>query len=92
MYPEKVHIFLSNRPPAWKNRWCRKRIPPVIKTFPLDRVYAKEYIRSQQAKDFLERNIDEIARELILNEVTEEDFHDLFQEECERYSEYLECE
>ena len=47
---------------------------------------------SQEERDFLEVNIDEIANALLANNATEEDIHDLLQEECERYSEYLELE
>ena len=47
---------------------------------------------SQEAKDFLENNIDEIVQELIRLKVTEESFLDLFQQEIEKYDEYLNIE
>ena len=46
----------------------------------------------QEAKDFLEANIDKIVAEMIRLEVTEEDFLDLFQQEIEKYEEYLDLE
>ena len=47
---------------------------------------------SQEAKDFLEANIDEIEAEMLRLEATEEDFLDLFQQEIEKYEEYLDLE
>ena len=47
---------------------------------------------SQEAKDFLERNIDDIAKELIRLETTEEDFLDFLQNEVEKYTEYADKE
>lgn len=47
---------------------------------------------TQEAKDFLEQNIDEIAKELHRLEVDEDEFLDLFQQEIEKYEEYLAIE
>ena len=47
---------------------------------------------SQDAKDFLEKNIDEITTELLRLKVTDKDFTDLFQNEIEKYTEYIECD
>ena len=47
---------------------------------------------SQEAKDFLERNIDEIAEELLRIKVEADEFIDRFQEEIEKYDEYLNLE
>ena len=62
----------------------------------IKRIKEKAYIAfeedNRQARDFLESNIDEIAKELQSIKVTEENFEDLFQEEIERYEEYLAIE
>ena len=47
---------------------------------------------SQETRDFLEQNINEIVTELIRLEATEDSFLDLFQNEIEKYSEYLAIE
>jgi len=49
---------------------------------------------SLKAKDFLERNIDEIENALFeLNPFEDEnEFIDRFTEEIEKYSEYLDCD
>jgi len=57
-----------------------------------DKAYNAFEDESQQAKDFLEVNIDEIVKHLLDMKTTEEEFTDYFQQECERYSEYIECE
>jgi len=45
---------------------------------------------SQKNKDFLERNINEIVEVLQENKTTESEFLDRFQEEIEKFTEYLE--
>ena len=47
---------------------------------------------SQEAKDFLERNFDEIVDELYRIETEEENICDFFQNEIEKYDEYLALE
>ena len=43
----------------------------------------------EEAKDFLERNIDKIVTELLRIEVNEENFLELLRIELEKYEEYL---
>jgi len=47
---------------------------------------------SQEAKDFLEKNFDAIRDELYRIDTTEDAFEDFFQDEIEKYDEYLALE